>query len=170
MRETHLPKADFVTSIVIMTLGGAALVLSWMMPTFREVGAHRYSAPGVVPGFLGVVLLLLGGVLFVRSIRSGGYRLDITFEGLRAFFVSASIARFFAALVLSMAYVLLLGEVNYFFLTLVYILTFILAYELWLEKVPRSRGKIWAFAVGEAIVVAAAISLTFRYLFLIRLP
>ncbi|HOK19145.1 MAG TPA: hypothetical protein PK188_01520, partial [Thermosynergistes sp.] len=91
MRETNLPKADFVTSIVVMTLGGGALVLSWMMPTFREVGAHRYSAPGVVPGFLGVVLLLLGGVLLVRSIRSGGYRLGVTFEGLRVFFVSASI-------------------------------------------------------------------------------
>ncbi|HPP37995.1 MAG TPA: tripartite tricarboxylate transporter TctB family protein, partial [Thermosynergistes sp.] len=147
-----------------------ALALSWMMPTFREVGAHRYSAPGVVPSFLGVVLLLLGGVLLVRSIRSGGYRLDITFEGLRAFFASASIARFFAALILSMTYVLLLGKINYFFLTLVYILTFILAYELWLEKVPRSRGKIWTFAVGEAIIVAAAIALTFRYLFLVRLP
>jgi hypothetical protein len=170
MRETNLPKADFVTSIVIMALGGGAVVLSWTMPTFSEVGAHKYSAPGVVPGFLGIMLLFLGGALFVRSIRAGGYRLGITLERLRMFFANASIARFFTALVLSMAYVLLLGKVSYFPLTAVYILTFVLAFQLWLEKVPRSQGKVWAFAAGEAIVVAAVIALTFRYLFLVRLP
>uniref|UniRef100_UPI0031590C2E radical SAM protein n=1 Tax=Acetomicrobium sp. S15 = DSM 107314 TaxID=2529858 RepID=UPI0031590C2E len=46
----------------------------------------------------------------VRSIRAGGYRLGITLERLRMFFANASIARFFTALVLSMAYVLLLGK------------------------------------------------------------
>ncbi len=70
-----LVKADFVTGIVLFALGGATLVESLRMPRFEELNVNPDTAPGLVPGVLGLVLLMLGAVLFLRAARAGGWRL-----------------------------------------------------------------------------------------------
>ena len=68
-------KADFVTGLVLIALGIATVVASLRMPRFEELEINPYTAPGLVPGALGLVILILGAALFVRAARAGGWRL-----------------------------------------------------------------------------------------------
>ena len=56
-------KADFVTGLVLVALGIAAVVESLRMPRFEQLDIEPYTVPGLVPGALGAVILLLGALL-----------------------------------------------------------------------------------------------------------
>ena len=60
-------KADFVTGLIFFALGVAVVVESLRMPRFEELDVNPYTAPGLVPGILGAIILMLGAVLFVRA-------------------------------------------------------------------------------------------------------
>src|SRR5918995_6793456 len=68
-------KADFITGLALIALGIATVAASLAMPRFAELNVEPYTAPGLVPGVLGLVILILGGALFVRAARAGGWRL-----------------------------------------------------------------------------------------------
>ena len=68
MKESNMPKADFLVSIFFIILGVIVLILSFRMPRFEDLGANPYSVPGIVPGFLGAIIAILGGALFARSV------------------------------------------------------------------------------------------------------
>lgn len=163
-------KADFFTSIFLFLLGLIVFIISIRMPTFRELGANPYSAPGIVPGILGVILLFMGAILFIRSTIRKGYKIRLSSQGMKLFFKNNSIKRFFIALFLSVFYVILLGKINYFILTTIYILIFIISFEFTINKSVFFQRKILFFALFEAVLIAASISYIFRYLFLVTLP
>jgi len=156
-------KADFFTSIFLFLLGLIVFIISIRMPTFKELGANPYSAPGIVPGILGVILLFMSAILFIRSVIRKGYKIRLSSQGLKLFFKNNSIQRFLIALFLSVFYVILLGKINYFLLTGIYIFLFIWSFEL-------KTKKTLFFALLEAVLIAACISYVFRYLFLVTLP
>jgi len=170
MKQESMNKADFVTSIFLILFGLGIFIISLKMPTFRELGANPYSAPGIVPGILGIILSFMGTILFVRSIVRKGYRIRLSSQGVKAFFKSASIKRLLIALFLSILYVVLLGKINYFLLTFGYIFAFVIAFEFKIKKGIFSQKKTLLFALLEAVFFAASISCVFRYLFLVRLP
>ena len=156
-------KADFFTSIFLFLLGLIVFIISIRMPTFRELGANPYSAPGIVPGILGIILLFMGVILFIRSFIRKGYKIKLSSQSMKLFFINNSIKRFFVALFLSIFYVILLGKMNYFLLTTIYIFLFVWSFEL-------KTKKTLFFALLEAVLIAACISYVFRYLFLVTLP
>jgi len=163
MRPEDMNKADFFTSIFLFLLGLIVFIISIRMPTFKELGANPYSAPGIVPGILGVILLFMSAILFIRSVIRKGYKIRLSSQGLKLFFKNNSIQRFLIALFLSVFYVILLGKINYFLLTGIYIFLFIWSFEL-------KTKKTLFFALLEAVLIAACISYVFRYLFLVTLP
>jgi hypothetical protein len=163
MKPEDMNKADFFTSIFLFLLGLIVFIISIGMPTFRELGANHYSAPGIVPGILGIILLFMGVILFIRSFIRKGYKIQLSFQGLIKFLKNDSIKRFLVALFLSIFYVILLGKINYFLLTTIYIFLFVWSFEL-------KTKKTLFFALLEAVLIAACISYVFRYLFLVILP
>ena len=163
MKPEDMNKADFFTSIFLFLLGLIVFIISIRMPTFRELGANPYSAPGIVPMILGVIIVIMGAILFTRSVISKGYKISLSFQGLKLFFKNNSIKRLFIALFLSVFYVILLGKINYFLLTTLYIFLFVWSFEL-------KTKKTLFFALIEAVLIAACISYVFRYLFLVTLP
>lgn len=163
MKEENMNKADFFTSIFLFLLGLIVFTISIRMPTFRELGANPYSAPGIVPMILGVIIAIMGAILFTRSVIRKGYNIRITYSGMKAFFKNNSIRRLLIALFLSVFYVILLGKINYFLLTTMYIFLFVWSFEL-------KTKKTLFFALLEAVLIAACISYVFRYLFLVTLP
>lgn len=165
-----MDKADFITSIFLSLFGLAILLISLRMPTFKNLGANPYSAPGIVPAVLGAILLILGIVLMVRSINRKGYQIKISYSGLILLFKQRSIQRLIIALLLSIAYIQLLGEINYFLLNSFYILIFVLAYELDFKKSILKQKETIIIAILEAFLIAGSIALIFQYLFLVRLP
>jgi len=163
MKSEDMNKADFFTSIFLFLLGLIVFIISIRMPTFRELGANPYSAPGIVPMILGVIIAIMGAILFTRSVIRKAYKISLSFQGLKLFFKNNSIKRFLIALFLSVFYVILLGKINYFLLTTIYIFLFVWSFEL---KTKRTLF----FALIEAVLIAACISYVFRYLFLVTLP
>jgi len=163
MKPEDMNKADFFTSIFLFLLGLIVFIISIGMPTFKELGANPYSAPGIVPGILGVILLFMSAILFTRSIIRKEYKIRLSFQGLKLFFKNNSIIRLLITLFLSVFYVILLGKINYFLLTTIYIFLFVWSFEL-------KTKKTLFFAFLEAVLIAACISYVFRYLFLVVLP
>jgi hypothetical protein len=60
------PHADFIAAWIWVAFGLAVLIGAWRMDRLESQGATLYTAPGLVPGLLGGVLLLLGLVLACR--------------------------------------------------------------------------------------------------------
>jgi hypothetical protein len=170
MEPKNMDKADFITSIFLVIFGLAIFLISIRMPTFRNLGANPYSAPGIVPSMLGAIIFILGMILFFRSIAREGYKTNYSLNSIKKILIKRPIQRFLIALFLSLSYVFLLGKVDYFLLSGGYIFVFILAYELNIKKSIIQQNKTIIFALAEAVLIGGSIALVFRYLFLIRLP
>ncbi len=61
-----MPRSDLPSSIVLLVFGLAVAFESWRMPRFESIGGSILNAPGLVPGLLGLVIALLGGVMLAR--------------------------------------------------------------------------------------------------------
>jgi len=171
MKESNMPKADFVTSLVLLTFSITVIVLSIRMPRMEEVGADPYSAPGIVPGFLGVIILFLSIILFVRSILNKGHHPEITWHNLTMFVKDEAILRVLLTIALSVIYgTILLGSIPYELATFLYSLLFVIIFEYRFDKPFQDQGKTVFFSFVQAILVAGVVAAVFRYLFLVKLP
>ena len=171
MQQKNMAKADFVTSIGLSSFGLAILIMSIQMPRYESLGVNPYSVPGVVPGLLGLILLILGLVLLIRSIMRKGYQLGLTIDIIKQYFKDESTRNFLLALIFSLVYgVFLLTRIPYFLATGLYILFFILVFEYRPKENMSSQKKTILYSLVEAIFVSAGVTLVFRYLFLVDLP
>lgn len=171
MKEENMPKADFLTSILLFVFGIAVLIASIKMPRFEAQGANPYSVPGIVPGFLGVATAGLSLILFIRSVIQKGYKVGLTKEVLKGFLNSDSTKRFLLSLTLCVVYgVFVLGRIPYHIATALFVLVFIIAFEFQLKQSLLSKRKTVIFSVVEAVLVSAGVTFLFRYLFLVNLP
>jgi hypothetical protein len=170
MEPKSMDKADFVTSLLLTIFGLAIVVISIYMPTYKELGANPYSAPGIVPTVLGFILFVLGVILLSRSIIRKGYRISISLNKIILLFKQEAIQRLIITLCLSFACVWLLGKINYFLLNSLFILLFILIFELDFKKSIFEQKRTLYIAVAEAFIIAGSIALVFQYVFLVRLP
>lgn len=171
MKESTMPRADFITSIILIVFGIAAFILSVQMPRFEEHGVNPYSVPGIVPGFLGVLIGFLGVVLLIRSIVRKGYKLEITGQTVKTFFTSESSKRFALTILISVIYALvLLGRTFYSIATLLYVFAFIFVFEYEWKKPFIQQWKRVLIAVIIAVLVSAGVTAVFQYLFLVNLP
>ncbi len=71
----HSPQSDLRDGLLWMTLGGAILIGSITMDRLERQDVNPYTVPGLLPGLLGIAMILLGGVLALRSWRRGALRL-----------------------------------------------------------------------------------------------
>lgn len=148
--------ADFVSAAVWIALGAAIVYAAWTMDRLERFGATLYTAPGLVPGLLGFVLLVLGLVLAARALRQGGLRAR-----------GAFVARWDntpLVLALCLGYAVgLLGRVPFWLATFVFVTAFVALFEY-----PSRRHMAMAPIYGA--VTAAAVTLLFESVFLVRLP
>lgn len=164
-------KADFVTGLAFFILGIVTLIESLRMPTFEHLGVNPYSAPGVVPGALGVIIALLGGVLAVRAARAGGFRLGAESGGPASLWRQPPVRRFGLAFVLTFVYAAgLVGTLPFWLATGLFVFTFIVAFEWSAHETLKARMRGLAIAGAEAVLVAAGVTFVFRELFLVTLP
>ena len=166
-----MAKADFVTGLVLIALGIGAFVESWRMPRLENLGVNPYTVPGIVPGILAVMILLLGAILAIRATAAGGWRLSLTREAAAGLARNPAARRFLLAIALCCGYAAgLIGAVPFWAATFVFVLLFIIVFE-WqsgTESARRLRGI--AIALIEAVLVATVVTGVFQYVFLVRLP
>ncbi len=164
-----MAKADFVTSILVMLLGLGAFVTSLRMPRFENLNVDPYTVPGIVPGILGVILLGLGVVLFLRSLKRGGWQISPQAVATAVF--SAAGGRVVLVLGLTLGYaVVLVGRMPYWVATAIFVFLFIGAFEWPNHSHRRARTVSLVTGAVMAVTVAVAVTAVFQLLFLVRLP
>ncbi len=171
MKETNMPKADFVTSIILSICSISIIVISIRMPRMEEVGADPYSAPGIVPGFLGVLIFILSMILFVRSLLRKGHALDVNGESISAFFKDRAVIRVLLTILLSVFYgAVLLGKMPYVPVTFLYVMAFVLIFEYRFDRKFHVQKKTVLFSTIQALLTSGIVATVFRYVFLVKLP
>jgi putative tricarboxylic transport membrane protein len=165
------PRTDLWIAAVFLVLGVAVAWLAFLMPTFTDQRGEIYTAPGLVPGFYGIVIVLLSLWLGVRAIRQGALGADAG-KGVAAergtrrrdgrLAVAAGLGLFFVAG--------LIGRVPFWLASAVFVSLFTVVFE-WQ---PGQAWQVRARRIGEAVVIGlatgAAVTLVFEKVFYVRLP
>lgn len=171
MREQLMPKADFITSILLMIFSLSVIIISIRMPRMQELGANPYSAPGIVPGFLGVIIFILSLALCIKAVLKNGYTIDLHQKTIRTFFQDQATIRVLVTLLISIIYgVGFLGNIPYILATFLYVAGFIMLFEYRRDQSFYAQKKTVMVAIIQAILVTASVAVVFRYLFLVNLP
>lgn len=169
MDETPSPaptasRADLAAALAWIVLGAGMLYGGWSMERLENQNINPYTAPGLVPALLGGGLMLLGGLLFLRAARSTSPAADAA----RA----VPAARFWIALLLCLLYGAgLVGRGMPFWLaTFLFVFAAIAIFQWPMRRAEGRtvRGLVVAALCGAG--TAAAVSLVFQELFLVRLP
>ena len=161
------PRSDLISSGVWTVIGAAIAIGSWNMDRLASQGVRGYAAPGLVPGILGVLVMLTALVIVVRSIRRGALAPGGRGRPTR---MTAGLAALSLLLCLGFAAGLVGHGLPFWAAASTYLFLHIL-----LLQYPERRA---AGQVGRGVLVAAAValgagltsSLLFQYAFLVRLP
>ena len=142
--------------------GAAIFYASWSMDRLEKVGVQPFSAPGLLPGILGLFLMVLGGIMLVREVRSG--RSGAAAEPIEWRRVAVPI-------VLCLAYAAgLVGRVPFWLASWIFVAAMIWTLQY---RERRQRGELRRLALAAPLIglgTGVVVSLIFQQLFLIRLP
>jgi len=174
-------RADLVAAALWITFGAAVAIGAWRMDRLERLNINPFEAPGLVPGLLGALIALLGLALAVRALRSGG-RTDTVAGSAAAAAATdperqaraAQDTRHMAAVFgLSLLYALgLVGTGLPFWLaTFVFVTAFVGLLDRRRQALlGRSTAAQWVRAAVYGAAWSAIVTLSFQYIFLVRLP
>lgn len=168
--ERRPPRADFRDALGWMVLGGATLVASLRMDRLEAQNINPVTVPGLLPGLLGLAMLLLGCVLALRSWRRGMAQETAP----RTLHQREERRRILIVIGLCLGYaVVLVGHGLPFWLaSSIYVTGSILILQR-LHPDPLQRTltpRAWGKALLIGVLSAAVTQLVFQELFLVRLP
>ncbi len=167
------PRTDLRTGFVWIAFGALIVFASWRMDRLEQQGAVFYSAPGLWPGIVGLLIAVLGGALVWRSMlraRATGWQSAVVDPA-----VLVPTSRFALAAALFFVYaVLLVGHGLPFWLgtalfVTVYVYIFRRADRLLLGTAGSNRGDA-TLALICGIATALVVTFAFQELFYVRLP
>ena len=164
-------KADYLTGLALILFSIYVMVESWRMPRLEHLQAHPLSAPGIVPAFLAVVLLLFGLILVVRSVRAGGHHIGLSREGIHKTLANPGNRRLLITTILTFVYAgVLVGRTPYTLVTGLFVFVFVVVFEWRRDMSRREMGRMGLAAAILAVVFSLVVSYTFEKLFLVTLP
>lgn len=165
-----LARSELHQSFGWIALGLAVLVGSWRMDRLESQNINPYTVPGLLPGLLGIAMMLLGGLLALRSWRRGA-----SCASHAAFAFDAASAKR-VALVVGLCVAFGAGLVGHglpFWLAAAIFVTVAIVSLQWPQRVAAgARPGLREFAIAAVIGLCAggAITLVFQQIFLVRLP
>jgi hypothetical protein len=153
-----------------LVLGVAVLIGSITMDRLERQDINPYTVPGLLPGLLGIVMIVLGVLLGARSWRHGGGRRG----GARLHVDRATVRRLSLVIALILVYsVVLVGHGMPFSLaSALYVTASILTLQQ-PQRAAAGRGVSWrdaALAIAVGLGAGLGITYVFQDLFLVRLP
>jgi hypothetical protein len=159
-------RAELIGAAGWIAFGTAVLVASWRMDRLASLGINPWTAPGLVPGLLGALMLAFGAALALRAL----WRDSAHGPALRA----GEGRRIALALALCTGYAIgLLGKGLPFRLTSsAFLFVAVLVFRI-LDRDAGARQPLWRLALGSAAIALGAsvlIALLFQDVFLVRLP
>jgi putative tricarboxylic transport membrane protein len=171
MKDANMPRADFITSMILIVVGAATVRNSLAMPRFEDQGGTFLDSPGIVPAILGSLLVLLSLVVLLRAIVRKGYRLGINRASLGALLKDQTTVRMLVTIGFGVVYGLFLMRWLHFIAsTIIFAFAFIVAFEWDLGKPPAAQWKVPVFAAVISVATTLAVYFAFTKLFLVNLP
>jgi hypothetical protein len=169
--EDVTPRSDFEQGVGWMVLGAAILGASLTMDRLEQQNINPYTIPGLLPGLLGVAMLLLGGILALRSWQRGAFSQAVPpFSAHQR----ETRRRVWTVIALCTIYsVVLIGHGLPFWLASAIFVTGTIAVMQRMSQDPEERSftpKFWVKAVVIGVASAVITQLVFQELFLVRLP
>ena len=164
-------RSDLAQAVFWLAAGGAIFYGSWTMDRLANLGVQPFSAPGLLPGALGIFIIVLGVAMLVRALRAGALRGAL--QSRSAASRSAIDWRLMLPpTVLCMAYAaVLVGHGLPFWLaSWIFVAAMICTLQF---RERQERGELRRLALVALAIGAGAgivVSLIFQELFLIRLP
>jgi hypothetical protein len=146
---------DRAQGLLWIAAGGAIFYASWTMDRLANLGVKPFSAPGLLPGILGVFIVLLGTAMLLRGNSGGGEAI-----AWRRIVLPLALCLGFAG-----------GMVGHGvpFWAAAWIFVAVMIWTLqYRESKGRGRLAFTALVIGGA--ASLAITLVFQEVFLIRLP
>jgi hypothetical protein len=169
--EDVTPRSDFRGGVGWMVLGAAVLVASITMDRLQSQHINPYTIPGLLPGLLGIGMLLLGGILASRSWRRGALSQP------RAPFTALqreTRKRVWTVIALCTIYsVPLIGHGLPFWAASAIFVTAAILIMQRMNTEPEERRltpRLWAKAIVIGLASAVVTQLVFQEVFLVRLP
>jgi hypothetical protein len=161
------PRADFWSAAVWIVLGLAIAVISLQMDRLERFQASIYTAPGLVPGLLGLSIALMGGILMLRAVRAGALQGRAPVR-----LVLRDHWRLIFSLGLSLVYALVIvaSAMPFWLLTAIYVSAFVIVFQYAERRVAGQVPRGVAVAVVYGLLAGWAIQYVFEELFLVRLP
>ncbi|BBK31715.1 tripartite tricarboxylate transporter TctB family protein [Stella humosa] len=170
IRPEPAPRTDLMTAIVVLAAALTVIRLALDMPTFTDRGGDPFTAPGIVPGFYGIVLAILGIALAARSIVRGALRPGGGYVPSTTGFTHSSVSRLAAAVAICLVFSIgLIGRMPFWLAVTLFVTGFILLFE-WQDESTARRVRRVAIAVALGVATGIAVTLVFEKLFLVRLP
>jgi hypothetical protein len=142
-----------------IALGGAIFYASWTMDRLASLGVKPFSAPGLLPGILGVFIAILGVAMLLR----GKKQLSVETIEWRRLLLPIALCLGFAAGMVGRGVPFWAAAWSF-----IAVMIWTLQYR---ER--KARGELARLGLAAVVIGAAAsgaISLVFQELFLIRLP
>lgn len=160
---SSMTRADRITAVVFIIAGAAVAWGSWIMPRLENRGVHPSSVPGLVPGILGVALVLCGILLAVRRHKSAAPDEPL----LRGF----EAKRLAVVLLLTLGFTFgLVGTVPFWLATALFVFAFIVVFDCFVTEAPKPLVRTLVLAAVVALAAGAIVTLVFERGFLVRLP
>lgn len=162
------PRVDLVTAAVFMAISLTVFALALQMPTFTDRGGDPFTAPGIVPGFYGLVLAGISGVLAVRALRRGALKQQGETRPPSGLYSNVRLA---IAAGLGLVYTVgLVGRLPFWLASALFIAAFVAAFEWDSRAAPALRLRRFAVAAAIGLIAGGAIHAVFQQIFLVRLP
>jgi len=165
------PRSDFKDAVGWTALGLAVLAGSITMDRLEQQNINPVTVPGLLPGLLGLAMVLLGAVLGLRSWRRGALHAA---PAPATAHTREERKRVWIAVALCVGYgVVLVGHgIPFWLASTVYVTATILVFRrMSPDPAERSLGaRAWLQALAIGAIASVTTWLVFEQLFLVRLP
>jgi hypothetical protein len=165
------PRSDLRDGLGWTALGAAILIGSIRMDRLEAQHINPYTVPGLLPGLLGIAMILLGGILALRSWRRGALRLAMPAptaderEERRRVWITV-------ALCMGYAVVLVGHGLPFWLASAIYVTGSILILQHLSRDADERRFTVRSLVKAVAIGVGSGVitSVVFQEFFLVRMP
>jgi hypothetical protein len=149
---------DRAQGLFWIALGGAIFYASWTMDRLASLGVNPFSAPGLLPGILGVFIVLLGIAMVVR-----GRKEDRGLIEWRRILLPLALCLGFAGGMVGRG-------IPFWVAAWSFIAVMIWTLQYRDRKAKGELPRLAAICASIGLAASVAIALIFQELFLIRLP
>jgi len=163
MKKKELRKADFITSVLLLLFSFWVIIETLKMPmkdTFGGVQNVWYVSPALFPLIISIFIMVLGGVLLIHSIKTGGAKYFLDNFSVRYKGLSEKNIRFIGILLALFSFVYLNIPRIDFFISVTLFLTYFISVFYFDDKDLLKKLTLFYFAGSIIFIILFAFGIS----------